>query len=105
MATQNSTLLFPVDPQPGLDRFTNYLYARRGMAPSTIGLLTGYIRRMLPLEGEIPTADSLDQLVGDMRRRGVSYGTLTNAMRSLECYMEFLGAPIRFGRPRKPKPT
>jgi integrase/recombinase XerD len=103
MATTNSILIFPKsEPVFTLDRFVNHLYARCGLAPSTIDLATGYIRRMLPHTGPHPTQDALDQVIGKMRREGTSYGNLTNAMRAIEHYMAFLGEPIHFGRPRKP---
>ena len=102
MNIQNSISVCSEASNQSLDRFENYLYSRRGMAQSTIQLISGYVRR-LKLSETHPTQDSLDQLIGDMRRRGISYGNLTNTMRAIECYMEFLGDPIRFGRPRKPK--
>lgn len=106
MATQQSTTALPDETKQTLDRFANYLYARCGMAPSTVDLCGGYIRRMLPLAGLHPTQEALDQLIGDMRRTGKSYGHLVNAMKSIEHYMDFLGEPpIHFGRPRRPIKT
>ena len=85
-----------------LDKFANYLFARRGMAESSVQLMVGYIRRMIPQAGMHPTQDQLDKLIGDMRRSKMSYAHLTNAMKATEHYMTFLGEPIKFGRPRRP---
>ena len=85
-----------------LTRFTNYLYARCGLAESTIGLVTGYIRRMAPVLGLHPTPEALDQYVADLRRRKISYGNLTNCLKALEHFMAFHGETIHFGRPARP---
>jgi integrase/recombinase XerD len=95
----------PGENQEILTKFANHLFARCGMAESSVDLMVGYIRRMLPLTGPRPTKDALDQLIGDMRRNKTSYGHLTNAMKAIEHYMTFIGDPVRFGRPRKPSPA
>jgi integrase/recombinase XerD len=92
----------PTETVELLKRFTNHLYARCGLAESTIGLVTGYIRRMIPELGAHPTPDALDQYVADLRRRKVSYGNLANCLTAIEHYMAFLGEPIKFGRPARP---
>lgn len=86
-----------------LERFSNYLYARSGLANGTIGLVLGYIRRMLPVTGPHPTGEQLDRYVTELRRRKTSYGHLANGLKSIEHYMAFLGEPIKFQRPRKPR--
>jgi len=66
-----------VEAKQRMEKFTNYLYARCGLAESTIGLVTGYVRRMIPATGLTPSAEALEQYIADMRRRKVSYGNLT----------------------------
>jgi integrase/recombinase XerD len=93
----------PIETKDLLDRFSNHLYARSGMADGTIALVVGYIRRMIPVIGAHPSQEELDRYVTEMRRRKTSYANLTNALKSIEHYMAFLGDPIKFQRPRKPR--
>lgn len=105
MADTNPIPTSPEPQEPLLERFSNYLYARSGMADGTITLVVGYIRRMIPMTGEKPTGAQLDKYVTELRQRKTSYGHLANALKSIEHFMRFLGDPIKFQRPRKPRPA
>lgn len=85
-----------------LDRFSNWLFARRGLAAGSIELVIGYTRRMIAKIGVDPSSDATDQFIADMRRKKVSYAHLVNCLRSMEQFMDFQGKPIRFQRPRRP---
>ena len=103
MAYRNLSPL-PTETQELLHRFSTYLYARSGLKESTIGLITGYIHRMLPKTGDDPTEQALDDYVAELRKQKVNYGNLVNGMKAIEHFMEFLGRPIRFQRPHRPRP-
>jgi integrase/recombinase XerD len=103
MATAQ-VIAFPTSPESVLERFETYLLARRGLAQSTVVLLTGFIRRAIPEIGTNPTHDQVEIYIARKRRAGTSYANLVNAIKSLEYFMLFLGNPIRLGRPRKPEP-
>lgn len=85
-----------------LRKFSNHLFARCGMAESTIELLVGYIRRMIPQTGLHPSPESLDGYIASIRRAKMSHAHLSNALKAVERYMTFLGEPIEFQRPKKP---
>ena len=104
MATTNIT---PVSDETKelLDRFANWLFARRGMAASSINLILGYTRRMFDAIGTSPTPDAVNSYIADMRRKKVSFAHLANCLRSMEHFSEFQGKRIHFQRPRRPITT
>ncbi len=102
MANQKSTPISD-DTKQTLDRFANYLYARAGFAQTTVELTVGFARRMAPVIGLAPAHVDVERYIADMYRAGESFGHTSNAIKAIERYMEFLGNPIRLGRPRKPK--
>jgi site-specific recombinase XerD len=102
MATDNPTPN-PEERKAVLNRFANYLYNHCALAPSTVDLHVGYIRRTFGEVGTSPTHEGLEQCIADMRRGGASYGAVTNAMRAFEWYSEFLGNPLQFRRPKRPE--
>ena len=79
MANTNLTPLTP-ETQELLNRFSTHLYARSGMKDSTIALVLGYIRRMIPELGTEPTEQALDEYIATLRRKKVNYGNLTNCI-------------------------
>jgi integrase/recombinase XerD len=86
-----------------LEAFADYLCARRGLAECTIGDYLGTIRRLYPTIGLNPAHQVLDSLIVKMRKSGASYSHVVNTSLALERYTEFIGNPIRLGRPKKPK--
>jgi integrase/recombinase XerD len=93
------------EKKDALERFSNYLYARCGLAETTVDLTVGFVRRMAPHTGLHPAHADIDRYIADMRRRGDSYSNVSNAIKAVEHYMQFLGDPIHLGRPRKPQKT
>ena len=51
-----------------------------------------------------PSRVEVQQYVALLYGQGYSYSHLANIIRCIEAYIAFIGDPIRFGRPRKPKP-
>ena len=99
MATSKITV--SVETQSKLDEFTNHLYAHHGFAQATVDLTVGYIRRASPVLGMNPTRAEVDKYVADMHRAGESYGQISNAVKAIERYMDFIGCPVHLARPRK----
>ncbi len=96
---------FPTETDAVLEKFSNYLYARRGMADSTVALTVGFIRRMMPVTGPHPSPEAIEAYIASMRRRGMSYGNVSNAIKAVERYSDFLGVSVHLGRPRRPQPV
>jgi site-specific recombinase XerD len=86
-----------------LEAFAEYLCARRGLAECTITGYVNAIRRLVPTIGLNPAHPVLDALIVKMRKSGASYSHVVNTSLALERYTEFIGNPIRLGRPKKPK--
>jgi integrase/recombinase XerD len=85
-----------------ITRFKNWLGARKGLAPGTVALHTGSVRRMIESLGVFPAPEAIDNYICELRD-SVSYSHLCHALIAIERYQEFRGEPIRFDRPTKPK--
>jgi integrase/recombinase XerD len=85
-----------------LDRFADYLYARCGLATSSVDLITGFIRRSSAAIGAKPSRADVERYVAGMYRAGASYASLCNTINAREHYMAYLGRPIKLARPRRP---
>lgn len=101
MATSKITV--SAETQAVLDKFTNYLFARCGFATATVDLTLGFIRRASPTLGMDPTEEDAERYISGMRQSGQSYGQVSNAIRAVERFMEFLGKQSHLKQPRKPK--
>lgn len=103
MAT-HQLIPFPADIQDHLTRFRRYLLARRGAGVNTVDLVAGFARRICTHFGRgVLTHDDIDDYIVGLRTSGASYAHTCNACRALELYSEYLGTPIKLGRPRKPE--
>ena len=94
-------IIVSAEIQAKLEEFTNHLYAHHGFAAATVDLTVGFIRRASPKIGMNPTRAEVDKYVPDMHRAGESYGQISNAVKALERYMDFIGRPVHLARPRK----
>lgn len=89
-----------------LEKFGVYLLVRRGLASYTITGYQGGVRRFLnKTETIAPSIEQVENYIACMRQTNFSYNHVINTSLALERYMEFLGQPLRLGRPRKPKRT
>ena len=100
MATTKTTL--SAETQAVLDKLSNHLYAHCGFAEATVNLTVGYIRRASPTLGMNPSQEDVERYIAKMRQSGQSYGQVSNAIRAVERFMEFLGRPSHLKQPRKP---
>lgn len=94
---------FSAETKRVLDRFSNFLFARCGFSASTVELTVGFARRMSQTIGLNPSHEDVERYIADMYRAGESYAHISNAIKAVERYMQFLGRPIHLGRPRKPQ--
>lgn len=89
-----------------LEKFADHLFARKGLRENTI---IGYCRIaskvLRDMEEFNPSPAQLERYVAGLQRAGkYSYYHLRNITLAIEAYSSFLGDPVKFGRPRKPKP-
>jgi site-specific recombinase XerD len=87
-----------------LARFTQYLYARRGLGEVTVGNYLSTLNRLIPVLGSRPKPREVEHHIMEMRKSGTSYSHITNTSLHLERYCEFMKIPLKLGRPLKPKP-
>ena len=87
MERTNMTTSFSENHTELLQRFSNHLFARCGLAEGSINLCMSYVKRLLPVVGTHPSQESLDGYVAAYRRRKTSYGDLTNCMKAIERFM------------------
>jgi len=84
--------------------FKNHLLISRGLERITINGYAGAIKRTLRKIGSLePSKKQLNRFVTDLFNGNYSYSHTVNTCLAIERYMEFLGRPVKFGRPRKPK--
>ncbi len=89
-----------------LEKFRVYLLVRRGLQPYTIVGYQGGVRRFLTKATTLaPTIEQVENYIAQMRQDNSSYNHVINTSLALERYMEFLGTPLRLGRPKKPRRT
>jgi len=88
-----------------MQAFKSHLLVMKGLGRATIENYRKIVARALREMGTLsPVSSAAQRYVAEIYGRGHSYYHVTNIIRGLEAYMDFEGTPIRFGRPRKPKP-
>lgn len=89
-----------------IEKFGVYLLVRRGLQPYTIAGYQGGVKRFLTKVVTLaPTVEQVENYIAYMRQANSSYNHIINTSLALERYMEFLGTPLRLGRPKKPRRT
>lgn len=92
--------------QQQLDRFANHLLVKRGLGAVTIHGYHGGMRRFFSHTNKlIPTETHIAKYITMFHAKKYSYSYIVNTSLAIERYMEFLGKPIKLGKPRKPKRT
>ena len=102
--------LIPIDPKliqkinHEMDSFAAHLLVMKGLGGNTIYNKKKITAKALREIGTLkPTHDQIKRYMVILHGRQHSYWHLTNIMRAIENYMEYIGDPIHFGRPKKPK--
>ena len=87
-----------------MDSFGAHLLVRRGLGGNTICNKKKMAAKALREIGTLkPNHDQVKRYMVVLHGRQHSYWHLTNITRAIENYMDYLGDPIHFGRPKKPK--
>jgi integrase/recombinase XerD len=85
-------------------RFTSYMIVERGIGSICAASYVGSLKRFVKVTGkENPTKDDVINYLMGFYTANKSYSHITNTTLALERYCEFLGTPIKLGRPKKPK--
>ena len=85
-------------------RLNSYLIVERGIGSICAASYVGAVKRFVKATGkESPTKDDVINYLMGFYTTNKSYSHITNTTLALERYCEFLGTPIRLGRPKKPK--
>lgn len=85
-------------------RFTSFLIVERGIGTICAASYVGSVKRFVKATGkEQPSKDDVINYLMGFYTSNKSYSHITNTTLALERYCEFLGAPIKLGRPKKPK--
>ena len=85
-----------------LSRFSDWLTARKGLGEVTVKELVNTIKRY-PELGTSPDEQAIEHHIIAMRKAGKSYSHICSTSLAFERYMEFIGKPMKLGRPKAPK--
>jgi len=86
-----------------LEKFSVFLLAEKGFTNYTKEGYVGGIRRFITSATLYPSFNEIKIYIAAMHVKNVSYSHIVNTSLAIEHYMEFMGTPIRLGRPKKPK--
>ncbi len=85
-------------------RLHAYFIVEKGIGSICAASYLGAVKRFVKATGiEKPTKDDLINYLVAFYTSNKSYSHITNTVLALERYCEYLGTPVRLGRPRKPK--
>lgn len=86
-----------------LEKFSVFLLAEKGFTNYTKEGYVGGVRRFITNATLYPSFNEIKIYIAAMHTKNVSYSHIVNTSLAIEHYMEFMGTPIRLGRPKKPK--
>jgi integrase/recombinase XerD len=82
--------------------FAGWLLVNKGLKRSTIGLYCKMIIKVLSnIETVVPSSRQLQDHIIRMHMDRYSSNYIRNVIMAMELYMEHLGCPVKFGRPKK----
>lgn len=88
-----------------LDRFKSFLVTRKGLSVKSADVEKRIISKVLKdIDKEDPNINDFDDHIFQMYEKKISNSHIRNTIISIESYCEFINTPIKFGRPKKPKP-
>ncbi len=86
-----------------IERFTNHCYGRLGLAPKTIELNVGIMRRWAREIGVDPTTEQMENYIAKIRRGGKTNTYARAIAVNFQHYSKMLGRDLVLGKPRKQK--
>lgn len=85
-------------------RFKSYLIVEKGIGNICTDSYSQTVKRFINNTGiEAPTKDDAIKYIMTFYASNKSYSHIVNTCLALERYSEYLGTPIKLGRPKKPK--
>src|SRR5437588_346384 len=85
-------------------RLHSHLIVEKGIGSICAASYIGAVKRFVKATGiEKPTKDDLINYLVGFYTANKSYSHITNTVLALERYCEYLGTPVKLGRPHKPK--
>ncbi len=85
-------------------RFESFLVVEKGIGSICTASYCGSVKRFVKDTGiEEPTKDDAINYIMEFYTKNKSYSHIVNTCLALERYSEFLGRPMKLGRPKKPK--
>lgn len=90
--------------KPTMAAFAEHLQVMKGLGRSTISNYRKVMARVAKQIGTLePDHALVKRYIAGTFNQGYSFSHITMNMRAIELYMDFIGDPIKFGRPKKPK--
>lgn len=87
-----------------LNCFEKFLLVKKGISFVTLRGYNGSVRRIVQnLQTLTPTHSQIIDYIAKMYEKNYSYSHIVNTSLAIEWYMNFLGNPIKLGRPKKPR--
>ena len=86
-----------------INNFKRFLLLKKGFSENTIAQHAGVAKRLLSVSPR-PTPRDFEEYICQMYNNKAKYFHIVNSMRTMESLSEFVGTPVKFGRPKnKPK--
>lgn len=85
-----------------LAKFSDFLFASKGLGETTVNNHVTTIRRNFPIIGLRPDNTTIFRFIARMRRDKLSNSYIANTSVALERWGEFMGLPIKLGRAKAP---
>jgi len=100
-------LILGQDPKPEIVTkplsFKEWMLTKKGIASLTVGHVDSYVKKMLRDNNTpFPTKDDADHIALRVLSSDLSKSYQKHLLEALELYMEFIGSPVKY---RKPKPV
>jgi len=87
-----------------LNQFEKFLLVRKGIGMVTLKGYNDSVRRLTKvLKTDEPSHEQITDYIVGMHEKKYSYSHIVNTSLAIEWYMQFIGRPIKLGRPKKPK--
>ena len=87
-----------------LNCFEKFLLVKKGIGFITLRGYNGSVRRIVKaLETLKPSHEQIIDYIARMYEKHYSYSHIVNTSLAIEWYMNFIGNPIKLGRPKKPR--
>jgi len=105
--TQKLYAIRPFDPkllESQMKAFAQHLLVNKGLKKTTLHNMVKLVRNpLIKYRTLYPTHQMVMEHIAGLHEKKYSFFHITNSSLALERYTEFIGQPVKLGRPRKPK--